>query len=380
MSWEPINLRDVSDEPPEPPEYGGLVYRRKRHWFSGEPESCKTIISYAIAIETIRGEELVALIDFEMGSRDSKKLLREMGMTDDEFDLLDFYESPGPPSSVVIKTIIERGTKLVILDAAAGAFQASGLSENYEAEKFNDIWIQPLWKEGLTTIVLDHVVKNPDNRGMYASGHHRKVGGADVHLGFSAVKKLRRGFDGIIAVTAHKDRPGFHKRKAGEIALKSDPETHAISWEWKPETSDATAQFRPTYLMERVSRYVEQTPANRAEIKAQVKGKSEYIVPAIKLLLDEGYMEEIVRGAKGTKIRSTKPFRDERSHRSPVVPDRSGNVRSTNRSHRSQALLDAGTKERSKNGNEQEQFDVEEIERLAQLARDPEKGDDDIPF
>ena len=132
--------------------------------------------------------------------------------------------------------------------------------------------------------------------------------------------------------------------------------------------------------MERVSRYVEQTPANRAEIKAQVKGKSEYIVPAIKLLLDEGYMEEIVRGAKGTKIRSTKPFRDERSHRSPVVPDRSGNVRSTNRSHRSQALLDAGTKERSKNGNEQEQFDVEEIERLAQLARDPEKGDDDIPF
>ena len=48
MSWEPINLRHVPDEPPEPPDYLQLVYRGRRHWFSGPPESLKTLVAYIV--------------------------------------------------------------------------------------------------------------------------------------------------------------------------------------------------------------------------------------------------------------------------------------------------------------------------------------------
>ena len=47
-----------------------------------------------------------------------------------------------------------------MIDAAAGAYQMYGLDENRDAEKFNALMPDALWKAGATTITLDHVVKN----------------------------------------------------------------------------------------------------------------------------------------------------------------------------------------------------------------------------
>jgi hypothetical protein len=59
MSWEPINLRHVPDEPPEPPDYLELVYRGRRHWISGPPESLKTLVAYIILLAAVRMGERV---------------------------------------------------------------------------------------------------------------------------------------------------------------------------------------------------------------------------------------------------------------------------------------------------------------------------------
>ena len=142
-----------------------------------------------------------------MGERDAKARLQEMGATGDDFDLIEFYEPEGPPTKATLQEIGER-CEVVVVDAAAGAYQMYGLDENRDAEKFNARMPDVLWRAGATCIVLDHVVKNREARGMWASGHHRKIGGTEVHIGFDAIPKLERGGVGRAIMTRHKDASG----------------------------------------------------------------------------------------------------------------------------------------------------------------------------
>jgi hypothetical protein len=98
---------------------------------------------------------------------------------------IEFYEPDSAPTKEILEGIADR-CSLVVIDAAAGAYQLLGLDEARDAEKFNARLPDVLWKAGATTITLDHVVKDPASRGMWARGHHRKIGGTEVHLGFEA--------------------------------------------------------------------------------------------------------------------------------------------------------------------------------------------------
>lgn len=310
-SWEPINLRHVPDVPPEPPDYLGLVYRGRRHWFSGPPESLKTLVAYIVILVAVRARERVALIDFEMGQRDARNRLHEMGATDDDLDLIEFYEPDTAPTKEILQGIAER-CALVVIDAAAGAYQLLGLDENRDAEKFNARMPDVLWKAGATTIVLDHVVKNPDQRGPWASGHHRKIGGTEVHLGYQATP-LERGGSAVTRITAHKDRPGFHHRgkgNAGSIAFRSDPETHALTWERKAPGEATSNEWRgPTIYMEAISRYLEKNgPTSRSRTYNEVPGNKQRKVDAVACLLDQAFVSV---DESGSKLRSVRPFRHE---------------------------------------------------------------------
>jgi hypothetical protein len=334
MNWEPINLRYVTDDPTEPPDYLGLVYRGRRHWFSGPPESLKTLVAYALVLTGTRMGERVALIDFEMGQRDARNRLHEMGATDDDLDLIEFYEPDSTPTKETLQGIADRCT-LVVIDAAAGAYQMYGLDENRDAEKFNALMPDVLWKAGATTVVLDHVVKNPDNRGMWASGHHRKIGGTEVHLGFEA-SKLTRGGTGSSRITRHKDRPGFHphgKGKVGTVEFRSDPDTHALTWERKTagEDTSADSEWRPTLYMERISRYLEENgPTSRSRTYDEVPGNKQRKVDAVRHLLAERYVDT---DETRSRIRSVLPFRHEEPGSLvpkpfPPVPDSASDPRS----------------------------------------------------
>ena len=187
VSWEVLNLTASRfAEPSEPPWLCGLIYRGKRHAISGPPEAAKTLAALTIALEAIRARDLVAFIDFESGPAETRRLLEDLGATPAELDNVIYIEADGPPdASDLERHIIAQGADLVIIDAAAGAYEASGLSENDrgDIERFARMWIQPLWRAGIATILIDHVVKNSDSRGKFAIGGERKLGGVDVHLG-----------------------------------------------------------------------------------------------------------------------------------------------------------------------------------------------------
>jgi hypothetical protein len=187
---------------------------------------------------------------------------------------------------------------LVVIDAAAGAYDIQGLDDNkrQDVEKFTTMYVRDFWRAEIATIVLDHVVKNTENRGNYAIGSERKVGGADVHLGFEVVTPVRRGGTGLYKIVTHKDRGGYLQRgRLADLHLHSDPQTHRITWEFRPaEHAAADEPFRPTHLMEQVSSYLaKQTEAvSFSTVKSDVKGEDKYITVALERLIQEAYANE----------------------------------------------------------------------------------------
>jgi hypothetical protein len=299
--WDPRNLAHVEGRPPIAPDLGGLglIYPGKRHVFSGPPESAKTIAAYICALAVVRDGGSVLLVDFEMGQWDARDRLRELGADDGDLERILYVEPEAPATVEIVSGLIdEYGPTLVIIDAAAGAFDLQGLDDNKRAdvERFAGIYVRTFFLRGVATIVLDHVVKDSRSRGGFVIGSERKVGGADVHLGFEADQALRRGGHGYYRILTRKDRLGHLLRPtAAKLELVSDPETHAITWKLtEPTGVDAASAWRPTFLMERVSQYLELNPDGVAR----------------NFLVIDGYANE-ESGPRGARLfTSIRPFRE----------------------------------------------------------------------
>lgn len=310
MNWQPLNLASPKyDKPSEPPAICGLLYIGKRHVLSGPPEAAKTLLALVHGLEQMRaGLGPFAFLDFEGDPASVRLLLGELGASHEEIGAVHYVQPEGPPELGDIDGIEAAGVTLVIIDAAAGAYAVTNLDDNkrLDAERFASTWVRPLWERGLTTLLIDHVVKNGDSRGGWAIGSERKLGQADVHLGLTAVTALSRGGEGLIRVATHKDRPGHLRRPvAAEVELRSDPVTHAITWTIRPASASADSdEWKPTALMNYVCDYLSKHPegASRNEIEKNVRGKSNrYKRQALDELITLGKVVESL-GPRGAKI------------------------------------------------------------------------------
>src|SRR5207247_424713 len=111
-------------------------------------------------------------------------------------------------------------------------------------------------------IAIDHVVKSAESRGQYASGTGQKQAAVDVHIGLEVIEKFGRGMTGRAKIVLRKDRPGrlwprTEGKLLGRLVLESDEETGVVRHSIEPPAADGDGKFRPTALMDRVSRYVE---------------------------------------------------------------------------------------------------------------------------
>ena len=301
----------------------------------------------------MRAGGTIAFVDFESGPAETRRLLEDIGATSEEIGSVTYFEPDGPPATDDIERIVSEGVTLVVIDAAAGAYDVSELDDNkrQDAERFAAAWIRPLWQRGVTTIVIDHVTKNAEGRGKFAIGSERKLGQADVHLGLHAVKQLSRGTSGLVVVTTHKDRPGHLTRpKAAEIELRSDPESHRITWEVRPAETENESGWRPTVLMQRVSEYLERQagPVSRNAVEQHVNGRAQYVRDALDCLLVDGYASETTGSRSSRLVSSLKPYIDTSSH---LVPTSSG-------THSTTSSLVPPSK------GDEDEVDIDELERL----------------
>lgn len=319
-SWTPLDLSRLPERPAIQPTLGnvGLVYPGKRHVFSGPPESAKTIAAYAILISVIRHGHHGLLIDFEMGSYDARDRLVELGATSEELARVAYIEPDEPATAERIAQLVARQPALVVVDAAAGAYDIQGLDDNKRAdvERISRLYVRAFWKAGIATIFIDHVVKNTETRGRFVIGSERKLGGADVHLGFDIIEPVSRGSNGRYKIVTHKDRGGWLKRgHIADLDLASDPDTHSLAWTFR-QTADTSVgdggYFRPTGLMEKLSIYLEMQsePVTRNTICDAIGRRRKYVLAAITALEAEGFVTETTGPHAATLVRSLRPYRE----------------------------------------------------------------------
>jgi hypothetical protein len=333
---------------------------------SAPPEGVKTLLSLILGLEHWRkGHGRFAFVDFESGPHTIRLLLDDLGATLEEIAEVLYFEPDAAPTENDLTLVKAAGVGLAIIDAAAGAYDASGLDDNKraDAETFSRCWVRPLWQRGITTVLVDHVVKNAENRGRYAIGSERKLGTVDVHLGLTVVRQLHRGATGLVRVATHKDRPAWLSRpNAAEIELRSDPETHAIRWEFRAPDSAQSAgdHWRPTELMAKVSAYLEtQTePVTRNTVERAIRGTATYVRQAMDELVAAGHAVETA-GSRGSRlIAFVSPF-------PPTASDCVGTA-STTRS----SLLATASSASVSTTDDADAVDEAEIDRLNRVGQE----------
>ena len=309
--WQPIDLLAFADRDAVTPTLAGLIYPAgTRHLFSGEPESGKTLAAFALGLEEIRAGGRILHLDFEMFTGPTRERLREMGATDAELAAWIHVEPDAPPRNGDLDGLLALEPTLAIVDAAAGAYAALGLDDNArkDVEVYARQIVGPLARAGVSSITVDHVTKNREGRGRFAIGSERKVGGVEVHLSFEAVRPLHRGSTGLVRITVAKDRAGYLPRPhACDLELASDPDTHAITWTFTTTPKTEPGTWRPTALMEKVSRYLEAqtTPVPRGAIETAKLGKQTiYVRQALDALVADGYATE-TPGPRGARLYQT---------------------------------------------------------------------------
>jgi hypothetical protein len=318
-SWIPSSLIQLAAHPPAPPTIGNILYPGKRTLLSGETESLKTWLALILAKAEMELEIPVAWVDLDdMGAGALLQRLRALQVPDSTIDEFFFYYQPeerlkGEQLQDVLMQLTVTGTRMMVIDAFTPALHLHGLSpdSNIDIEAFWKDVADPIAKTGTAPVVIDHVVKDKDSRGKYASGSERKASGATVHIGSHTLNALAIGTTGRTLLTTHKDRPGYLPRPTiGVLTLASDGAW--IDYRLDADKSHDTGTFRPTVLMQRISQKLEplDEPVSRAWVETTIKGNRQAIRTALDTLASEGHLEQITGPRNSHMFTSLKPYRE----------------------------------------------------------------------
>jgi hypothetical protein len=319
-----------------------LLYRGKVHSFHGESESGKSWIGLHAIAEQLKAGNRAAMIDFESDAHTIVGRLLLMGVPAEAIRTLFSYRHPdiNPFASArefqQWEKLVTGRFEVILIDGITEALNVFSV-----ASKDNDEvtgWIRSVprklaWSTGAAVIMVDHVTKDPDSRGRFAIGAQSKMTTLDgAAYMVEVLEPLGVGLIGRISMRVAKDRNGSirprsgpyrkgdHSQEAAVVTVNSavDDVTTVTVDPPRMDTQDTPADerrpFRPTGLMERVSRALELANAcmSRTAIKTTVTGRKEYVGQAIDFLIADGYVAEdgpSLNGGKPT-IRLIKPFRE----------------------------------------------------------------------
>ena len=278
-----------------------LLYLGEVHSIAGEAESGKTWVALAESARLIEAGERVLYLDFEDGANSIVARLLALGASAQAIVERFAYVRPeAKPTAGAMEELHTDGPfALAVIDGVSEAYQLCGLDPNVNADaaRFLAMLPRPLAERGAAVVQIDHVTKDRETRGRYAIGAQHKLAGIACAYRVRTVTAPSRSSAGLLKVEVVKDRHGHIRGHAqrDEIALvritPADDGTH-VTVTIDPPDGTAGDDFRPTKLMERVSRFLVTEPgATGNAIRSGVTGKSSGIDTALRALIAEGYVE-----------------------------------------------------------------------------------------
>jgi hypothetical protein len=349
-SWGTIDLGPLLDggtleEPPSLlPRKDGvhLLYAGKLHTIQGEPESGKGWLALLAAAQLITAGDHVLYIDFEDSPNTIVSRLRGLAVDDDGIRTRLHYMRPNEPLSEDgwedIEAALAYRPPLAVLDGVTEALALHGLdlTNNSDVADWLELLPRRVVRTGTAVAQLDHVVKVKEGRGRYAIGAQHKLAGVDVAYNLESVEPFGRGKDGRSNVVVAKDRHGHVRQHAvakviAELHLLSDVDGAVLLELRAPTAGSERSAFRPTALMERLSRAIEDEPGITKRALRDVQGKNDAKDLALRLLIGEQHVDLREEG-KAHRHYSLRPYREEEEAKAnesstvPPCPDRAPTV------------------------------------------------------
>ncbi len=343
-SWAPVDLGPFLDgtfevaTPSLLPRSDGvcLVYRGLSHSFHGESESGKSLVLQIEAVRLLMAGERVLFVDFESDAASIVGRLIEFGATRDAIQSRFVYLRPEvrpdtAPELHAWLSVLQEPFALAIVDGVTDSLGVFG----YKTKENDDgaAWHRELPRRiadrtGAAVVVVDHVTKDTESRGRYALGGQAKLSAlTGAAYTVEVDKPLGRGLRGVIVLRVAKDRPGSVRGQAGPMRAKDRtqevaritidstgraPVVTVEPWRGHDNSPDAPAQqWRPTALMEALSRALEQAnePLSSNQLAALVRGKADYKRQALAELEKDKFVT-ITPGSNNSKLHaSIKPYR-----------------------------------------------------------------------
>lgn len=306
-----------------------LLYLGRLHSLSGEPEAGKTWVALIGVHQALTDGQHVIYLDFEDTPEGIVTRLLAMGTHPDHIRARLHYIRPDRPIDAagrkhIDAIVADNFTVLCVIDGVTEAMTLHGLDpyNNPDAAKFYEALPRHITrlKGAPAVLLIDHVPKDEDRPKRYAIGAQHKLAGLDgAAYVVDIVKPFAPNQPGVSRIRVAKDRPGQVRRNAtgGVIAeLHVGGDYPVVTVELRPPLATAAAttpdgHWRPTMLMDRVSRWLEAHPgASQNEIEKAVRGRSTNVRAAVEALALEKYIRREPGEGRQWKHYVKEPFRD----------------------------------------------------------------------
>lgn len=327
-----------------------LFYSGRIHSLFSEPEAGKTWFAMMVAASEMYDGNDVMFVDFEDSFEGVVPRLLALGVAPDVIRKQFIYVRPEEAPSLGDRSLlfgaVTPQTTMVWVDGVTEAMALFNLRPDKDTEVAH-FWKhlpRPLAKLGPAVVLLDHVVKNQDSRGRWATGSQHKLSGLNgAAYVLESITPFGVGMKGRTRVWVSKDRPGQVRRHA--VATKAAPpplrwlgdmvidsqETGVLTHLYPPRDEASGTHVepqpkRPVEVMEAISRFLEKAIEDaeakgdddwpgysKNVIEQAVTGKATEVRAALEILVREGYVSECA-GTRGSRLhRPENPFRVEDS-------------------------------------------------------------------
>lgn len=331
-TWLPVDMGKYFDgtHVPERPTVGRredgicLLYPGRTHSISGESEHGKSLVAQAIAVQVLQDGGTVLYLDFEKSPGTVAARLQALGLRAGVQPAGLTYVGPQAGLALVqnssdYRRLWSQPWTLVIIDGVTAAMgliagHVTGGPEAPWTHFYSQLPRRLAERTGAAVVLIDHVTKSqgPDNRYGYGSVHklNAMTGVAFLckapnppDIGRTGQVELIGTKDSESGLKRHCPRPVNHLWPAATFHFDSTKSTEDVAvTDWQilaPSASTGTrAAFRPTALMERASKYLEDGsgPLSRTNLLVGMGGKRDYAIAALDVLISEGYVNRVTKG------------------------------------------------------------------------------------
>ena len=317
-----------------------MLARGSRHHVAAPLKSGKSLGFLAHAVNmTIAGARVV-ILDRENGADEYARRLHDVlsdrpaEARDALRDRLAYYAWPAlklTDGAALAQALA--GVDLVILDSTRTFLSSLALDEDRSDDfaQFSTAIVEPLFRAGIATVQLDNTGHGDKSR---ARGSSSKGDLADVLYSLkttAAFDQHRRGTLRLVRAHARFGDVG------GAFTMDLGAGHFGTFTADDSDQAEHGATFRPTVLMERVSRALEESPGlPKRAVRATVKGNTNAVDLALELLIADGHVHADVVG-QAHRHHVVRPYREaddsHRDHRDQGVTNRDQSTGETDRDH-----------------------------------------------